>query len=515
MQNLYKIRDKRRRLAPLKFNSVQRQIISDIVPDVRAKRPIHHFTLKSRQQGVSTFWMLWWLDDTITRRNTITGVLAHKLDNIKMIMQIVRLAYNNLPERWRPPLGDDSKHKMSFPTLNSELFSGLSVRSTAVHNLHISEWCFCSDEEVQATLAAASEHTNVSGETTGNGVGNDGYTTYQQAKRGEGTYKARFFPWFVQEEYRSDLGGAPLTPPPTSKERLFMGYAAKDFDVVVTPEQLAWRRKMQMQLKGLFPQEYPETDEDAFRTSGTKFFDYKKVHRLMLRAKERLKATPPSAEADDYVQFERPIKGDVYAAGADTSEGGGGDYSVLKIINVSKRREAFVFRARCGVDRFFRICDEWGRHYNHAFLGVERNNHGHAVLMGLKDTCGYPNLFKEIIGGDGIQKDKFPKEKLGWLTTGTNRAMMLDALKFGIEGDSMDDEDNFAPEFEVLDTTLLKECLTFEDCDGKFQAAAGEHDDDVMASAIAYQMYALSKRLTTKSEDWKDRIQIGGKRDAY
>ena len=512
MQNLYFIRDKNRRLTPLKYNRVQRNIIADVLPSLRAGRPIRHFTLKARQQGVSTFWMLWWLDDTITHTNTITAALAHQVENIKTIMGIVRMAYENLPPRWRPPLQDDSKQKLSFPTLNSEFMSGLRIRSQGIHNLHISEWCLCEDEEVQATLAATSELTNISGESTGNGVGNDGYITYQQAKLGESEYKARFFPWFFQEEYRSALNGAPA-PTLTVKERKLEKLMATEYGAKLEPEQVIWRRRMEAKLKGLMPQEYPETDEDAFRTAGSKFFDYKKVHRLILLAKEHLKENPPVAEGDDWVQFEKPNKYDIYGAGADTAEGGG-DYSVLKIINVSKRREAFVFRARCGVDTLYRAANEWGRRFNNALLGVERNNHGHAVLLGLNETCGYPNLYKEIMGGgQAAIGDKFPKEKLGWLTTGATRDAMLDTLKFAAEGDSLEDEEHFTPEIQVLDIQLLKEMLTFEQIDGKYQAVSGEYDDDVMGSAIAVQMYVKLKRLTIK-EGNTNRIQVGGARES-
>lgn len=511
LQNLYKIRSKQRRLINMKLNGVQQSIFNDVIGDWKNKKGIRHFTLKPRQVGVSTFWILFWLDDTITRRNTITGVLAHKWENVKMLMEIARIAYMNIPERWGPPLGDDTKQAMSFPTLNSKFFSGLSIRSTAVHNLHISEWCFCSDREIGATLGAVGENTNVSGESTGNGVGNDGYVTYQQGKAKENAYTTRFFPWFVQPEYQAEvLPGFPERL--SGDEQRLLTWAERDFKVGITREQLFWRRKKIAELKGLFPQEYPETDEDAFRTAGSKFFEYRKLHRLLLEAKTYLNAHPPHFQDDNIVQFEKPDKYSVYVAGADTADEGT-DYSVLKIINVTKRREAFVYRARCGVDKFYRMCDEWCRTFNNALLAVESNNHGRAVILGLESNTHYPRLYAEENPRKAVLGLDVPARKTGWTTTSKNRVPMLDALKFSIEGDSTEDEDNFAPDILWLDQWLLKECLTFERIDGKYQAVAGEHDDVVMATAIAIQMFN-QRRAGAPREVNDPGFIIGGRLEA-
>lgn len=511
IQNLYKIRDKNRQLVKLVLNQVQREILHDVLPAYKAGRGIRHFTLKPRQVGVSTFWMIWHLDDTLFNFNTITGVLAHKWDNIKTIMEIVKIAYDNMPPRLRPPLGDNTKTALSFPTINSKLFSGLSVRSTAVHNLHISEWCFCKDAEIGASLGATSEATHISGESTGNGVGNDGYSTYHLGKKGENAYTVRFFPWYVQDEYKAV--GAPSIERLTDAEIRFVKMAKSEWNVGITNDQLAWRRKKMADLKSLFPQEFPESDEDAFRTSGSKFFDYKKTHRLLLEAKAYLQENPPVEETDDYIQFESPDRGSLYVAGADTADSGG-DYCVLKIINVTKKREAFVFRARCGVDHFSRVCDKWGRIFNNALMCPELNNHGIAVIKYLESPESlYPNLYAEEVPRHNVLGLDVRVKRIGWLTNASTKPFMLDHLKFAIEGDSQEDADHFQPSLLWLDQWLLNETLTIESRDAKIEAVAGEHDDDVMATAIAVQMFNLRRR-NAHSEDNSTGFIVGGERES-
>lgn len=526
VQNLYKIRDKKRRLTKMTLNSVQWEIWKLI----KDQTPVRYFNVKYRQGGVSTFFLLWWLDDTIFMSNTATGILAHKRESLGYLMRTVRTAHGSMHNSLQPRLGDDSKTSLSFPDVGSQIMVSLSIRSTAVNNLHVSEWCLAKDEEVQASIGAATPDANISGESTGNGVGNYGYEVYQEAKAGENGYTAHFVPWFIQEEYQRpllEIEPRQIMDALKPEERKLQALMLKDYGLILTPQQVLWRRWAVSTYKHLRGQEFPETDEEAFRTSGSKFFDYKKIHRLMMNAKERLRARPPVAVGpnDDWVQFETVQKGHIYAAGGDPAEGGA-DNSGLKIINVTERREAFVYRARCGVDTFAGVCDHWGRYFNNALLGIERNNHGHAVLALLNQesrvgqdgraTNRYPNLYKEMVvpAGGGIVGQKFPKEKLGWLTNKESRPLILDGLKFALEGDSEDDEDNFVAEIEFLDTWLMKEALTFEEIDGKFQAVSGEKDDDLLASAIAFQMYARLKRLTIKSEGLADRFQVGGQREA-
>jgi len=494
MQNFYWIKSKARGLIKLRFNRVQWEIVRRIEQQMTQSGRIRHYDLKARQQGISTFWLVWHLDDTCFTENTTTGLLAHRADSLQYLMEIVRLAHHKMPSSVRPRLGDDSKLTLSFPDTQSKFMGALQIRSTALHNLHVSELCFVEDSELRATLGACSERTNISMESTGNGVGNDGYQVYQDAKSGasEDGMEAEFFPWFVQEEYLIPLNGM-NAPRPTPEEQTLAAMMSKDWGLTLEPEQILWRRATKRRLKGMFKQEFPETDEDAFLTSGHHFFDIKKMHRLLRETRQAYEDGQFVEETDDYTMFEKPIQGDVYVAGADPADGG--NNSVLKIINVSKRREAFVFRARVSVPTFYQVCDEWGRKYNRALLGVERNNHGHAVLLGLDEICHYPNLYEEEdirthsvkVGKQMLSSNKEPR--LGWETNNVSRPIMLDGLKYALEGDEDDDVEHFRTAITILDVALLKECLTFEEVDGKFQALEGEMDDDIFASSIAFQMY--------------------------
>lgn len=486
-----------------------------IVGDIIGQQPIRHFSLKSRQVGVSTFWLLWWLDECIFEENVTTGILAHKWESLEHLWSIVELAYNTFSERL--PLKKESAKMLEFAHNNSKIFISLSIRSIALHNLHISEWCWCKDEEIKATLGATSPLTNISGESTGNGVSNDGYQVYQDAKLGQNEYRARFIAWFIDKGCRIETKGAEddkLIMNNLNKEESDLRVLAKqDYSIDIGADRILFRRQQKRALKDMFPQEYPEKDEDAFITSGEHYFNLQKALALYNEAREWHKNVGCVEKDAEYQVFERPEAGCRYAAGVDTSEGIT-DYNVIKIVNVTKRKEAFVYRSRCGISKFYRICNEWGRAYNNALLGVEDNNTGHAVLLGLDEDCRYANLYKEtnktriIVGSSKI------RVKLGWHTDKFTRAQMLVDLKDSLEGNEDDSADEFKPEIVFYDLFLLTELFDFVKNDKRYESASGKTDDVIFASGIAMQMYYIVKSSGRAKSAGSGGVLIGAKRES-
>lgn len=481
MTHLYKIRDKNKNLILLKPNIIQQQIIRSLAD----QNPIRSYYLKYRQGGVSTWWLIWWLDEAISNFNTITGVLSHSRESLKYLWEIIRIAFDNMPDSCRPHFDKYNETEINFDELNSKIFVSLSIRSTAVHNLHISEICFIDPVDLKASLATVGQQGNITIESTANGLGNDGYTMYQDAKAGINGYRSYFFPWWIQPEYRIPLNGMSISKSP------------EETKLPIDAEQTLWRRITKQNQKELFYQEFPEDDQTAFLSTGNPYFDNKKVMALLTEARDLEKTDRPALESYDYTQWETPNKYCTYVAGGDVAEGIDGDYSVLKVICVTCRKDALRFRARVAVDEFYKICDMWGRKYGNALMAIERNNHGHAVIMGLEDICHYPNLYMQeqetrIVKDRGFRERK-DIVKIGWDTNAITKPLMLDHLKIGIEGDSNEDVDHFQTEFQIRDTVFLQECLTLAQDGIKIGATQGNHDDDVIATAIAFQMYLKTK----------------------
>src|SRR3990167_4564262 len=136
INNLYNIRTKNQGITRFKLNDLQINILRDIV----GQKPIRHFTLKTRQVGLSTFWLIYWLDDTVFKEGVITGVVAHKEESVQHLMSIIKIAVETFPGGIE--VKESNQTRITFPN-NSAIMFSLEFRSIPLHNLHISEWCFC------------------------------------------------------------------------------------------------------------------------------------------------------------------------------------------------------------------------------------------------------------------------------------------------------------------------------------------------------------------------------------
>jgi hypothetical protein len=122
-------------------------------------------------------------------------------------------------------------------------------------------------------------------------------------------------------------------------------------------------------------------------------------------------------------------------------------------------------------------------------LGVERNNHGHAVLLELAEHLDYPNLYFYKEDDDNA---------CGWKTDLVTRPLMIDAFIDGVENETV-----------VLNSRdSLGECLTLIDNSGKIEAEEGEHDDCIIADSIGIQMCIKAAGSLSLYDDLRNKILL-------
>jgi len=211
LNEFYRIKDKHRNIIPFKFNKFQDSLYQKMI----AKDII----LKSRQVGVSTFWLLYYLDDCIFNDNTTTGILAHKRESLEKLFEIIKTGYENLPDIIKPLAKYDSKYELSF-TNGSRIFVSLEIRSTTCNNLHISEGAFITDSSrIKASLETVPiQGGKVSIESTPNGMGNDFYERWRAES--ESGFRKHFFPWYEFEEYQLPIAKGENIKPNKEEKKL-------------------------------------------------------------------------------------------------------------------------------------------------------------------------------------------------------------------------------------------------------------------------------------------------------
>lgn len=454
----YKIKDKNKKIIPFKFNAQQKQLY-----DNQDQKDI---VLKSRQIGVSTYYTLKLLDECIFYNNVVSAVLSHKRESLIYLFEIIKFAYDNLPDFIKPEAKYDTKYELSFDN-GSKIFVSLEIRSTTCNNLHISEAAFISDESrIKASLETVPiQGGRVSIESTPNGMAGYFYESWRNK-----TINQHFFPWFDFDEYRLPVGKNEKIKPSKEEKKLKLD-----------AEQIKFRRSKINDLGDLFFQEYPEDSLSCFLTSERSFFNLVRINTLH---KDIVKSGQTPQDLQVFQEFS---KDNIYVAGADVAEGLGGDYSVCVILDVTQRTVAARIRGYWRPDIFAHEINTLCQKYRFPLLGVERNGMGQTTILEL-EHLHYPYLFKTS------------KEKLGWETTRNSKILMLNFLKQCVE----DEEYYFPDEF------FIKEALTFTDKGGKLEASGNNHDDVIMAYAIALQM-AVQQTNQLDFSQLQNLIKIGGK----
>ncbi len=477
LNNLYKIVDKQGQLIKFKFNKEQQKTWNECFDD-NGKMTASPDQLKGRQFGMTTFWIIVYFDDCIWNKNLNVFIQSHERESITKIFRIAQTCFRNLHPIFKPVVdrGGGSKHEMYFTQLNSRIYVGLEHRSGSVHRLHLSETAFQDQKKIGATMGALPPNQHYSSETTPNGM--NFYQkdwTKKDAKR-----KKMFFCWLHHEPYSLDGESQLYDSDEIIAEKEWIDEVDKYWKKLPTKGQIEFRRSKIREYFGdidLFAQEFPSDPITCFLSSGKNFF--KKVHRLRTLKSECKK--PVETNSNGCVFYEMPVKGEQYLISVDTSEGiSTGDYGSIKVFRVRIKEEVMSFRGKLEPaelgDVIWWAAQQFSTGGSYPLVGIERNNHGHAVLLHMRTKpIDYPNLYY------------YTKGRPGWLTDKITRPMMLDVLKTGILNETV----------KMNDPIFFDETFTFIEKDGKPQAETGANDDTIFSGAIGvYLMTQISVLIT-------------------
>lgn len=253
IQENLKIVDKDGQVVLFQLNAIQNKYVEadSVGKDV---------VLKARKQGFSSVILARYTCDFLLRENSRSVVVADNKDNAIALLDRVKFYIKSYEEQngIEVPLKYNSKYELVNASMNTRYSVGTAEntefgRSQDITNLHFSEAAFYPnfDKLRASALQATVNNAHVVVETTANGFNQ--------------------FKTFWEESKKDATGFKPLF------------YKASDF---YTPEFLAEKRK---ELKEKFPQEYPESDMEAFLTSGQSYFDVDALKIYLEAAKEPIR----------------------------------------------------------------------------------------------------------------------------------------------------------------------------------------------------------------------------------
>ena len=522
-ESLLVIRNKKQELVPLRFNEAQSNLYAVIRQQAALGKPIRIIILKGRQEGISTVTEALMFQDTVTRPNVKTLIVAHDSGATGNLFKMNKLFYDCLPRRMQPMRKNSNakelvfenptrepKEKAKRPGLRSSIRcqtagSGSVGRSDTLTNVHISEYAFWPKDKKDLLLGIMQTVPNdpstmVVIESTANG-----YDHFKElwdgAENGTNEWIPVFLPWYLEKGYR-------MAVPPgtewTEEERQLQ----RDFGL--DEEQLQWRRWcIRANCGGSveeFRQEYPNTPAEAFLLSGTPFLDNQALAVQQMHAPEpavtgwfTYDAPEEQGEKPRNWQFtpaadgavriwKEPEKGVPYVLGGDTA-GEGSDCFTAHVLDNRTGEQVAELQQRQSEILYARQVYCLGRYYNTALAAIEVNFGTYPVRK--LEEWNYPKLY---------QRERFDTyanamvKAFGWQTSPATRPQMLAELHTVMEE---------SPHVIRSRWTLGEMIVFVYDKNRKPQAAEGQHDDLVIAAAIA-QM-ARSQQQYTVEEPGRDK----------
>ncbi len=312
-QNFLIIHDKSGAERNFEFNRAQQYIHERLEAQYKATGKIRALILKGRQQGVSTYVQARYFHKIITRRGKKAFILTHLSDATRAIFEMTKRYSENLDKDLFSQPDKKNDNTLMYDKLGSGYRVGTAGsaeigRSMTNQYLHLSEYAFYKDAaRISLGLlqtVAEMDDTEVIKESTANGIDNDFYMDWQEAKNGASRYQAIFVPWYWQDEYCIE---DPLFIPHDDEREWLEQFGANG----LKPGHLNWRRIKLQDFKGdydqkcrKFRQEYPFTDDEAFLSSITDTFiqvEYvQKARKTIVDSKSNLViGIDPARKGDD------------------------------------------------------------------------------------------------------------------------------------------------------------------------------------------------------------------------
>ncbi|WHP82057.1 terminase [Edwardsiella anguillarum] len=510
LDNLYHVVNEQGVLVPFRMRPAQRQLF----------REMHekNLILKARQLGFSTAIDLYLLDQALFSKNVKCGIVAQDKQAAAEIFRTkIEVPFDHLPG-WLAGCfhavkrhGGASGGYIEFAH-GSNIMVATSFRSGTVQRLHISEHGkICAKYPAKAkevrtgTLNAVAEGSIVFIESTAEGVGGDFYDMSLRAQEmaqsrlplSSQDYKFHFYAWWQDPKYAVAVppGGLRLS----RHHQDYFADVEQAMRISLSDRQKWWYVRKEAEQQQEMKQEFPSTPREAFLTSGRRVFS----SASMLQAEGR--CAPPALVYDidpvtgrknkmqalrqgasDVLQrqllnylliWELPDPDEVYAIGADVAEGlERRDRSSLDVVKQSSGEQVAHWVGYLDAELFAMLLDNVGRLYGMAYIGVERNNHGHAVLQKLRALYPPRYLYNEQFLNQDTDDET---RRLGWLTTRQSKPILIEGLKTLLREAA--DGLRWIGSVSEMNTYVY-------DKNGAMGAQAGCYDDQVMSYALAQEM---------------------------
>lgn len=287
MDNLYTIRDKNNSKKIMKLNDSQRTVLTKY----RHNRKI---ILKSRQQGISTLFLAYYLDDCITKAGFQAGIQSYGREESEKLAQRALLMWDELDPNIKSMLGIELVYNNSkgMTFSNGSILKIGNFRGDTLQGLHVSELAKIAlrypekaKELKTGAFQAVGKDNKITIESTAETKSGLFYDMWVRAynkvgkKLGKLDFEAIFLSWIYDGDCslsEEESGTVEIT----RADEVYFGIIEKALGVKLGASQKRWYVAKKEELGDDIKKEYPSTPEEAFEQSveGTYYGEeYKKL----------------------------------------------------------------------------------------------------------------------------------------------------------------------------------------------------------------------------------------------
>jgi hypothetical protein len=494
LNNFYTIVDKNQNAVIFKQNAAQAHF--------QENKHVRNIILKSRQLGMTTNGAVDCLDDMAFNPNTHILFLAHiKEEAQRIFAHKIKYAWENFKlSKYYEDIKSDagtleigfgkSKDGGQFDGAHSSIYVSNSGRSGTYARIHVTELAKMEHvnaertrEFIRGTIPALPIQCRIDIESTAEGDYGLFYEMFKNAmerwsfmeKNGikpmSTDWKPHFYNWTWDKEEISKVERII----PMSEMRnadFFMNLKSQH---ALSDNEISYYyikyQSLNYDMEAL-KQEYPTTWQDAFVSSGGKFFS----PELLQNQRSRI-----GVKQGNWVIYTKYDVTHTYVMGVDTAGGRGGDNAVICILDSITGEQVAEFASDKTEPHILAIeAVTWAKKYGNAFMVPEINNHGLAFVNKVKDL-NYYNVYSRMVYDKDTDEER---SEIGFNTNVKTKPLLLYGLSFALSEMSI----------LVYSEQLLKELQAFpkrqlDDHPTIKQVRSGQlkHFDRVIALALAWE----------------------------
>ena len=484
-------------------NTVSKYVPLELFPDQETllsdyENYEENIALKYRQAGVSTVTAAW-----ISKRLVFAKkdrpekilIIANKLDTSMEMANKIRSFIDQWPNWVGAQFSNDKNAQRWYKLTNGCEVKAVATSKDALRGytptiLVFDEAAFieADNDFWAACMASLSTGGKVIVVSTPNGYDPIYYEIYNQASKGMNNFKITEMFWWKDPRYTKDLY---LVPTDDIVDYL-LNKTERDDSKNINYEETnpfnrnydeikeyftkgykpcsSWYEKMVKKLK-YDKRKINQELNCEFLGSGDNVFDNKQLEYIK---NNTLVETQTKMMGNSLWIWNDPKEGHKYIMGVDVSRGDSEDFSTIEIIDFDEREQVFEYVGKIPPDTLAEIAYKWGVMYN-AFIVIDITG-GMGVATSRKlQEMGYKNLYIDGVDSTNIWKyNAKAQDKVPGLNFNNKRVQIIAAF-----------EEYVRHKFKIKSSRLYDEMNNFVYINGRPDHQKGQHDDLIMAIAMA------------------------------